>query len=412
MTSPNPVDMTTSVSLSHRSTPETKTSKKSVDLRTTKGRALAAKRDRIAWQCIGSRRLGLAIGYHQINDQDIWTGRVVVRHSVRRQFLLTATTYETAVVELLDRAPKARVDFANDRAIIQNPKLTFRDAMITYNTSRGIAAEKGRIANHVPTNLLAKNLLAITEEDMYRFALAAAPNGAVTTLERIVNDVRASLNMAAKNSKGKLSPEWQNLVWRGMQRGTEERLKAAKSIVATPVHRDILDDAGVARLVTQASQIDAEFGLLVRAMTTGQRFSQVIRCRVSDLDAGVLSVPVSHKGDQLRTKRRTHITCLITPETSALLHGAAVGRDGNELLFRIKGKEWDSNSFAGFWRRKMDGAPQAYRIRDWSMIRMLLAGIQPIVVAQAHDTGLSFVETAYASQIKECARSELSALAV
>ena len=275
-------------------------------------------------------------------------------------------------------------------------------------------------------------LYLLNEEDLraWRDGLPAALKS--STRQRLVNDLKAALNEAYEQRRGKLPASVAETIRHG--------LKIAKSdedIRDDPARdNQILSDAEVGRLLRAARAMDAErewdgdlYRLIVVLAATGARFSQVVRMHVRDVQTGAsrLLVPVSRKG---RGVKQGHIPVPVGADVVEALAPALTGRGGGEFLLERwryaqapGGIKWEKDT-RGPWHssseltrewgaiRKTAKLPDAvpYALRHSSIVRGIR--VLPIrLVAALHDTSVQMIERHYSRWITD-GMDELAAKAV
>jgi len=236
---------------------------------------------------------------------------------------------------------------------------------------------------------------------------------APATVARLLNDLRAALNSAAKRHRLDLAP----VIRTG--------LKAPPNADA-PRDTQILPDADIRRVVDAARAVDQDFGLLVMVLAaTGARFDQLARATVSAFqpDQERLMVPVSRKGRG--TKKKPAQPVPLPPDVVAALRAAVAGRRGTEpLLTRWNNRRVSPTEGNGFmtwqrdgrrrwknsseltrpWRAALEASGLAasfvpYALRHSSIVRALKANVPVRIVAAAHDTSIDMIEKHYAAHI-------------
>ncbi|WP_027037080.1 tyrosine-type recombinase/integrase [Mesorhizobium ciceri] len=337
---------------------------------------------------------------------------------------------------------------ADDRASADGPAPTVRSAVEIYmemQEARERAVQgKGRLrgdarlrlSRHVLSDVVADIVLhTLKEADLARWRDRRSVNLSVSTVRRIVNDLKAALNAAAVKHRPQLPPDMAIIIKNGLSAGE----------AAPPLARDqaALPDADIRRIIEAARTVDTEDdwdGDLLRMIlvlsATGARFSQVARMTVSDVQASQsrLMVPTSRKGRG--TKNTTHIGVRVGADVIALLHPAIAGRRRGEPLLerwrhvQAKGTEtqpprWVRNT-RGPWGAATEltrpwleivtraGFPSEvvpYALRHSSIVRQLRAGLPVRLVAALHDTSTAMIERHYASAIVDML-DDLSAGAV
>ncbi len=323
------------------------------------------------------------------------------------------------------------------------PALIIRDAIEEYLTAREAREAKdhgdkglkrdarSRLTKHVLTadeKLAAKPLAALASDDLatWRDGLEMAAGSA----QRLVNDFKAALNLAARRYKAQLPPTMRDTIKDGLA-----RVSAAPAVAR---EAQVLPDADVRRIVSAAWEVDAEgewggdLARIVLALAaTGARFSQIARMTVADVqpDQRRLMIPVSRKGRG--EKRTTHIGVRVGEDVLAALAKSTAGRTGFEPLFlrphwrQIGPAKWEKGE-RGPWfaaaeltrpwaaiiaRAGLAPGTVPYALRHSSIVRGLRAGLPVRLTAAVHDTSSAMIERHYAAFIVD-AMDELAARAV
>ena len=250
------------------------------------------------------------------------------------------------------------------------------------------------------------------------------------SVQRVVNDFRAALNLAARRYKAQLPPTIRNTIKDGL----------AAEHASAPVAREaqVLPDADVRRIISAAEEIDNEGdwgGDLARIVlvlaATGARFSQIIRMTVADVQAAQrrLMIPVSRKGRGV--KNATHTGVRVGDDVLAELARATAGRKGSEPLFlrphwvQTGAAKWKKGERAPWFaaaeltrpwaaivaRSGLAAGTVPYSLRHSAIVRGLRAGLPTRLVAALHDTSSAMIERHYAAFIVD-ALDELAARAI
>jgi integrase len=239
--------------------------------------------------------------------------------------------------------------------------------------------------------------------------------------KRVVNDFKASLNLAGKRYRSQLPADFRDSVRDGL----------ASVSAASPVAREkaILPAADIRRIVAAAWEIDREgdWGgdlapLVVVMAACGMRYSQAVRMTVADVQVAQkrLMIPVSGKGRG--EKRITRIAFPVGDDILAALATATAGRVGTAHLFlrprfeklavaryvRAERGPWHTSAdLAGPWKEIVKRAGLAkvtpYALRHSSVVRMLLANVPTRMVAALHDTSVLMLEKFYSAYILDAA---------
>jgi integrase len=313
---------------------------------------------------------------------------------------------------------KAHVEI--ERLTADGPPLTVARACEEYADARearwvnGLSGSKrdarNRLARSLPKDLLEAPLARVTVD-----MLATARPGID---ERTVHDLRAAINAAARRYRDRLPPTLRDIIRDGLA-SPGSAPKAAREVAALTI-------ADVKRFVAAAQEIDGEdqwdgalFRIVLTLASTGNRFSQIARCRVADVqvEQGRLMVPTSRKGKS--DSKATHTALPIGEDLIKALKPAIAGRLGNEPLFmrpewRPIGvghyekaaalRPWSSSAeFHRPWRLIAERAGMAsatpYSLRHAAIIRSLALGLPTALVAKLFDTSVQMIEKNYADTI-------------
>jgi len=328
----------------------------------------------------------------------------------------------------------------------KEPIPTVREIVETYAAKRKARAEKqegarphdafGRLTLHVLEKPLAdKRLDTLSDEDLSDWRADLPETLATSSVQRIVNDLRAALNAVPPRILKRLPASYLTMIKLGLKAGEAEPA-AARDGAALP-------DADVRRIIEAARTVDDMedwsgdlFRLVLVLAATGMRFSQIRRIQVGDVqpEQSRLMIPTSRKGRG--QKRVTHIGVKVGGDVIEALRPAVSGRrPADPLLERWKHKQerpaegakpvwvrdkrgtWNSPAeLARPWISiiKRAGLPAdtvPYALRHSSIVRGLRAALPVRLVAQLHDTSDKMIERHYASAIID-ALDDLAALAV
>lgn len=302
----------------------------------------------------------------------------------------------------------------------------------------------GGKAKHAPARLAARRLDKLTRADLQGWLREIDPALAPATVARLLTSVRAMLRGAWARAGHATPPGWNDLVREGLNAKAARRPTAAAARGIEDVRPDVLTDADVRRLLDAAKSVDADLHRLLTVIAaTGLRFSQVARIRVRDVDAdnATITVPTSHKGDSLTkatTNKAQEVRVHVAPDVIATLRPVLNGRRGDAVLLtrrhhvqladsRATGRgDWQTTE-AGrrVWvaERETEARPwtgveqvarllaravavaelpegiTTYHLRDWSIIRMLRRGFDPVTIARRHDTSIAMIARSYGRHI-------------
>lgn len=387
------------------------------------------------WRSLGPNA---AIGYRRRARGGFWmAGEYLGEGRYREEQIGVADDYLDAdgidVFDFEQAKAKAAEKIASwrshDRASLHGPAPTVRSAVEAYLSATeqrraGMGLTKadasGRMRRHVLGDAIADAPLhELTELQLARWRERRPAGLAPATIKRIIIDLKAALNLAAKTHRSKLPADIAVTIKHGL----------SFSHTDAPVARDgaALSDHDVRRILDAAAEVDAEddwggdlLRLIAVLAATGARFSQIDRVRVADFQIAQsrLMVPTSRKG---RSKgKNTHIAARIGPDIVELLRPTAAGRKASEPLLerwwhRQRGGQWvrdrrgpwvDPAKLHPHWIKIIEraGLPKGtvpYALRHSSIVRMLRAGLPTRVVAQVHDTSTPMIEKHYSGAISD-----------
>ncbi|ACK52028.1 integrase family protein [Methylocella silvestris BL2] len=308
---------------------------------------------------------------------------------------------------------------------------TVQSAITAYIAEREAKSASGndaksRLTKHVLSDeRFAKLTLArLTAASLRRWREGLPKTLRPSTVNRLLNDLRAALNAMAERHRRELPAH----VAGDIKSGT----KALPS--ATEARRQVLSDADVRGVVSAAFAVEesGDFGRLVLLVaSTGARFSQIAALTVADVQVGKLRImiPVSKKGRG--AKQAARIAVPIGEDVAERLKPALNGRRGHEpLLLRWHVKQtgpfvWERTSRQP-WKTasetdrlwgaaiKSAGLPAGtvmYALRHTSIVHGLSCGLPVRLVAALHDTSTAMIEKHYAAYIVD-ATEELARRAV
>lgn len=238
---------------------------------------------------------------------------------------------------------------------------------------------------------------------------------APSTVNRLLNDLRAALNDAAVKYRRQLPA----FILPEIKLGTQ-----ALQITTTTARKQILTDGQIRRVIDAAFTVDpdGDFGPLVLVMAaTGARHSQIARLRVADVQAAQnrILVPGSRKGRSLRAKPPA--TVPVAADVIARLEPALSGRSNDEpLLMRwvyrqVGAFEWERDHRRAWgtasetdrlWKEvvaaaELPAGSVMYALRHSSIVRGLATGLPIRLVAALHDTSVTMIEAHYSAYITE-----------
>lgn len=302
----------------------------------------------------------------------------------------------------------------------------------------------GGRAKHLPAPLAAKRLDRLTRMDLRGWLGGLDTSLSAQSVARLVTALRAILRGAWARAGHPAPLGWEGLVREGLNTKAAKRPTAAAARQVEDVRPDLLADGDVVRLLDACRAVDADLHRLALVLAaTGLRFSQVVRLRVRDLDpvALVLAAPTSAKGDSLvkeTSNKPAFVRCAVSAAVLDALRPVLDGRAGDALLLMRQRKrqvpggmeagrgEWrtaasgrpvwvgervgeaapwtDTAEMARAWKAALRRAAlpegiSTYHLRDWSIIRLLKLGLDPVTVARRHDTSVAMIERSYGRHI-------------
>jgi integrase len=341
---------------------------------------------------------GIAVGYRRNKGAGVWVVRAADGHGgYWTKAIAGADDHEEAdgdhVLDYWQASEKARTIARGSNSSGDRP-VTVAETLDNYAAElRGRGGDLlnvTRVRRHLPPALASKtvSLLSAREIRHWRDSLLKA-GLAGASADRTARALKAALSLAARDD-----PRITNAAaWRLPRLPDAERARNA-----------ILSDDDVRKLVAAAYGVSADFGLWVEAhAVTGARTSQLMRCRVGDLQDGDaaprLMMPSSAKGKRRRVDRKP------VPITAALaqaLRQAADGRDPDAplLLPPTKGRTQRDFRLATV-AAGLDPATTPIALRHSSVVRLLLSGAPVRVTASVHDTSIQMIEANYSHYIGE-----------
>ena len=383
------------------------------------------------WVGISGGRGGVSLGYRRgSKGHGSWIAKVVIDGQRVEERLSCADDagapsaamgYRAAVAATLEWSARQH-DLFEGRKESGTPKSgpTVRTAVETYATARrkrsasGGANADGRLKRHVLADeqFAAMPLSKVRATAIEGWRSRLDPKLTPSTVNRLLNDLRAALNASAERHRRELSPHLPG----------EIRVGTRAVSVATVARRQLLTDAEVRRIVEAASTVDPEgdFGRLVTlAAATGARYSQLAALTVGHLQParGRVMVPGSSKGRAARARPPAAVP--LTADVIVRLTPAVEGRKSDAPLLtrwgyrRAGGLKWERDAKRALgpayeveklWAATIEraGAPVGttmYALRHSSIVRGLRAGLPVRLVAALHDTSTEMIEAHYSAHI-------------
>lgn len=300
-----------------------------------------------------------------------------------------------------------------------------------------LGQEKRGKQQAIPAAPLAEvTLHTLKESDLLTWLAGLPETMKATTKQRLVNDLKAALNVAYSANRDRLDATLPAVIKHGLKKAGNGHDEDDVTSVARD--NQILTDAQVGRLIGAAQEIDAEQGwdgdlyrLVVVLAATGARFSQIVRMRAGDVQRaqGRLLVPVSRKGKG--GKSGSTPVPVGKDVLDALLPVTTARKNDEPLLERWRHKQvtgeigkWEKTD-RGAWHspselqrpwdsiRERAGMPDVipYALRHSSIVRGIRANLPIRLVAALHDTSTPMIERHYGRWIAD-GLDELAARAV
>lgn len=402
------------------------------------------------------------LGYRKGKRGGVWLVRWRAGAGYRQRKLGTADDELSEGTLDFDAAVKAarqvvEEERLRERAEAQGPLLTVRAAVEAYMDIRD-ARERERRGREVRSDargrlekyltgrpargrrsaiegvaLAEVALHTLAESDLLAWRATLPATLKRTTKQRLVNDLKASLNEAYASNRCRLPSTFSATVKYGL-RDAGQQDDGSDSVAR---ENQILSDAQVAKLISAARTIDEAgdwqgdlFRLVVLMAATGARFSQIARMRVADVqvESSRVLVPASRKG---KGAKNLHTPVPVGSDVLKALEPATAGRQPTAtLLERWRSKQvpgsirWEPVE-RGPWQtpseivrpwgqiRAEAGLSEAipYSLRHSSIVRCIKANLPIRLVAALHDTSVAMIERHYGRFIAD-GLEELAARAV
>lgn len=414
------------------------------EIDTVAKRARLKPRKNPYWQGLAGGRGGLTLGYRKrARGAGAWIAKIVVCSERIEERLGVADDIDAPLGSISYRdATAATLEWSTRQQSIlsRSSELARRGAAPTVRTAveeylaalarrskQSRAGAKSRLGLHVlsDTEFAALRLSALRataiEEWLGRLVyadvtrLAKSPGAsslAASSINRILNDLRAALNAAATRRRRELPAH----IFQEIKLGT----KAVEG--ANQARRQLLSDDQIRAVIQAAYEVDdaGDFGRLVALVAaTGARYSQVAALNVVDLqvDLGRVMIPGSQKGRIRVVKPPVPIP--LAPDVLALLKPVTWGRDdGAPLLERWTMRQTGKAKWTPDHRRRWGAAYDTqrrwaaavvraglpsdtvmYALRHSSIVRGLRKMLPVRLVAALHDTSVEMIEQHYAAFI-------------
>ncbi|MHB2166531.1 tyrosine-type recombinase/integrase [Alsobacter sp. R-9] len=384
------------------------------------------------WTRVGRVRGGLSLGYRKpVRGPGSWCAKLVFNKARFEARLAQADDdghepgaldYEGALAAAIEWSRRMQAEAAA-RAVAkgQAAALTVRSAVETHTDA--LVAErgqhgriaKGRLALHVLSDddfaaLPLAELDVAAFEGWRNRRLSGQP---AATANRILNDLRAALNRAARRHAKRLPADLPAVIREGAIRLPVAKVEAARTQVMT--------EADLRAVLKAALEIDPDFGAMVAVLAaTGARWSQAAKLRVRDLMVDKLRIlmPRSSKG-RAGGEKAGAIPWPLGKDVVDVIRPLTTGRRGHESLLTrwsyrrgerlswIKDKRvpWGAASDArDLWAQVLakagvDQTLTMYALRHTRAVELIRAGVPIRVVADALDTSVEMIEAHYSFAI-------------
>ena len=218
-----------------------------------------------------------------------------------------------------------------------NPEITVGEAVESYIAMRNIrrGSQAGRqvlsdAASNLKRNVLDDSRLArlplarLAEADLKAWQERTLRRR--STIQRVVNDLKAALNRAWVEHRRALPGDLPMVIKQGLA------IEAPGARRAQARESQILTDDQIRCVVATALALDDDFGRMVLMLAaTGARFAQLRRMRVADVQAEQrrVMVPESYKG---RREAVAYVRVQVGADTLAILAPAIEGRPATAPL--------------------------------------------------------------------------------
>lgn len=420
------------------------TGSKDIDVSTAAKRSKLQPRRNPYWTNLAGNRGGVSLGYRCTEKgAGAWIAKVVLNGARIEQRIADADdegappgalTYRNAVASALEWSRQKHATIEASAQNDQHKVHTVASAVEHYiaarkkrSTVNGADAER-RLTLHVLSDQkfastpLAK--LRSTDIHAWRDRLPVlsgeaetdrgGPRMAASTLNRLLNDVRAALNAAVERYRRELP-------------GTvsmEIKIGTRAVPASTNARRQFLSDEQISATIRAAFEVDEDFGFLVLlGAATGARHSQLRRIAVGDVQVehARVMVPAAGKGRLVNAKpsiavplsdgvikRLSTIVKDRAPDDPLLLRWHHVQVSAVKWK-RDKRRAWgEAVEIARPWsatveRAKLPEGSVFYALRHTSIIRGLKAGLPVRLIAAAHDTSVGQIEAHYGKYIVDAA---------
>jgi integrase len=397
---------------------------------TSAKRAKLPARKNPYWQGISGGRGGVSLGYRKASrGAGAWIAKIITLDGARFEERLGPTnddnappgalSYPSAVTAaLVWGRQQCEIISANKEAgnVARIP--TVRSSVNQYIavrerlSSTSGANAKSRLTRHVLSNqkFADKRLSKLRSADLEDWQESLPGTLAQASKNRLLNDLRAALNLAVEKHRRELPAAITLEIKTGTKAGE----------VTSNARRQLLTDQQVRAAVQAAFEVDPDFGPVVLvAAATGARYSQIAKLKVHDVQVGQsrIMMPASKKGRSRKTKGAVPVP--VDREAVRLLRPSVKGRAPDQPLLRrwsykrAGGLKWTKTKLRALgsayeveqqWAEvvslaKLPKGTVMYSLRHSSIVRSLRQNLPVRLVAALHDTSIEMIEAHYSAYI-------------
>jgi len=415
---------------------------KDIDITTPSKRSKLPARRNPFWTKLAGQRGGVSLGYRRAEvGPGAWIAKVVVGGDRVEQKIgpadddgagLGSLTYRAAIAAALTWSQQQHAALEASKATGRTKAPTVASAVDQYIIARrkrsarnGADAER-RLKRHVLSDEkfasipLAKlrsshihdwrDRLPVNDGGIQDPDVNATKGISASTLNRLLNDLRAALNAAVERHRRELSG------------ATPMEIKIGTRAVpaSSNARRQFLSNEQISAAVRAAFEVDEDFGFLVLlGAATGARHSQLRRITVGDVQIEMARIMVPAAGKGRNAGQKPPIAVPLTAGVLDRLAPILSGRDPDEpLLMRwhhvqVSTLKWkregrrtwgEAAEIARPWaetvkRAELPTDTVFYACRHSSIIQGLRAGLPVRLIAAAHDTSVQMLEKHYSKYI-------------
>lgn len=393
------------------------------------------------WLGVGGGRGGTSLGYRKsTRGPGVWIAKIVVDGSRVEEKIAVAdddgapagsVSYRAAVAAAIEWGGR-QYSAIDARRQYGTSAPTVRSSIQPYVDARSKRSEKeggnalGRLTKYVLADAdfadtpLAKLRSSTIEAWRARLPIdrgQPAPKKSEpklikpSTLNRLLNDLRAALNAAAVTHRRELPA---NIA-------TEIKVGTKAESVEGQARKQLLTDEQIRAAVEAAFEVDEDFGhLCMLAAATGARYSQLAAAALAALQIPNrrIMMPGAKKGRSGRS--RPPVAVPLSDDIIARLAACLKDRGSDEppLLTRwayrnVEPFKWERDhrrpwgpayEVDPFWtevieKAKLPTGTIMYAFRHSSIVRQLRAGLPVRLVASLHDTSIEMIEKHYSAFI-------------